>query len=117
MGKYRTKWAPEAIIDKKDIRRYLAEQALAPNAAYNIIKAIHEAVADIASMPYMWPLVYDLGNNLIPPGYRKCVVKNYVIVYLVYEETELASPENKNLVGVIRIFHGRQDWLGRLASP
>jgi plasmid stabilization system protein ParE len=68
-------------------------------------------------MPYLWPQVYDLDNNLIPPGYRKCLVKSYVIVYLVYEETELATPENKNLIGIMRIFHGRQNWLNYLAPP
>jgi plasmid stabilization system protein ParE len=101
----------------ENIHRYLAEQALAPTAARNINKAIGKAIADIAFMPYMWPQVYDLDNNLIPPGYRMCVVKGYVIVYMVYEETDLATPENKNTVGIIRVFHGRQNWLSHLASP
>jgi plasmid stabilization system protein ParE len=100
----------------KNIHRYIAEEALAPIAADNLEKAIKKAVADLCFMPQMYPRVYDLDNNLIPPGYRKYLVKNHVIVYLVYEETVLASPENKNLVGIIRVFHGRQNWLSHLAA-
>jgi plasmid stabilization system protein ParE len=107
----------DAQNDRKNIYRYIAKQALAPMAARNINKAIKKAIDDIKFMPYLYPQVYDLDNNLIPPGYRMCVVKGYVIVYLVYEETELATPENKNTVGIMRIFHGRQNWLSYLAAP
>jgi plasmid stabilization system protein ParE len=110
-------WTPEAKIDRRNIREYMTEHAFVPRAAYNTIKAIQKAVADIAFMPYLWPQVYGLDNNLIPPGYRKCLVKSHMIVYIVYEETELATSENNNLIGIIRIFHGRQNWLSHLAAP
>jgi plasmid stabilization system protein ParE len=103
--------------DRRNIRRYLAKEALVPTVAHNINKAILEAVDNIESMPYLWPQVYDLDNNLIPPGYRKCIVNSYLIIYIVYEETALATPENNDLIGIMRIFHGRQNWLRQLAAP
>jgi plasmid stabilization system protein ParE len=117
MDEYRVIWTKPAKNDTDCIYDYISERLLAPVTAENIVDTIHDAAESLSFMPQIWPLVYDLDNNLIPPGYRKCLVKNYIIVYLVYEETELASPENKNTVGIIRIFHGRQNWLSILASP
>ncbi len=55
-------------------------------------------------MPQRFPLISD--ERLSQMGYRKLVVKNYVVFYLIDEKNKV--------VEIGRILYGRRDWLSLL---
>ena len=52
------------------------------------------------NMPYMYP---ECNEPLKSLGYRKIVVKNYILIYEVDDE--------KKNINLLRIFYGRSDYM------
>ncbi len=101
MAKYRVDVSEPAENDIKDIVRYIASQLSAPISALHMIELLEEAMVDLSNMPQRCPLISD--ERLSQMGYRKLLVKNYVVFFSI--------DENNKVVNVERILYGRRDWL------
>ena len=101
MVKYKVYLSEPAENDLCDVARYISAQLDAPVTALKMMDVIDEAISALASMPQKCPPVTD--ERLMAMGYRKLIVKNYIIFFTV-------DKKNK-VVDVERILYVRRDWL------
>ena len=83
MEKYEIKIFPAAQDDLRDIVDYL--NTLSPDAAIRYYDLIIEKVGTLTTMPECCPLVKDTQLRL--RGYRRLVVKNYIVFYVISGKT------------------------------
>lgn len=69
-------------------------------AAASLLDAIEKCYEDLERMPLMYEACHD--PYLKELGYRKAVIRNYIMVYKVDEES--------GTVHIMRLFHSRQDY-------
>lgn len=87
--------------DLDNIVSYIAFQLLNPTAATNFVNEVEKCYDYLKRNPLMYELCYDIF--LEKEGYRKAVVKNYVLSYKV--------DESAKEVIIYRFFYGVQDYL------
>lgn len=104
MKKYKVYVSEPAENDLRDIVRYISAQLAAPTSAMNMMNDISQAIENLAEMPQRFPPVTDERLRLL--GYRKPIVKNYIVFYTI-DEPSMA-------VDVERILNARRDWLSIL---
>lgn len=104
MKKYKVYVSEPAENDLRDIVRYISAQLAAPTSAMNMMNDISLAIENLAEMPQRFPPVTDERLRLL--GYRKLIVKNYIVFYTI-DEPSMA-------VDVERILYARRDWLSIL---
>ncbi len=102
MKKYRVDVSEPAENDLRDIVRYISAQLAAPLTAVQMITSMENAFTGLMDTPHKYPLVAD--ERLASMGYRKLVVKNYIVFFIINEKDRT--------VGVERILYARRDWLG-----
>ncbi len=86
--------------DLDNIVSYIAVQLANPAAASNFLNEVDKCYGYLKSNPMMYSKCND--SRLEKEGYRKAVVKNYIIVYKIDEKTKEVS--------VLRFFYGAQDY-------
>ena len=101
MVRYRVDISEPAENDLRDIVRYISVSLSEPIAALNTMDSIEEAIQNLRDMPRKYPLVMD--DRLAALGYRKQIVKNYIVFFTINEK--------HRVVDVERIFYMRRDWL------
>lgn len=101
MAEYRVDVSEPAENDLRDIVRYIASQLSAPVSALHMVELLEEAMIGLSDMPQRCQLVAD--DRLSQIGYRKLIVKNYVVFLSIDEKNKVAD--------VGRILYGRRDWL------
>ena len=101
MGKYRVDISEPAEHDLRGIVRYISAQLDAPITAMKMMDAIEEAIGGLEDMPRKSPPVTD--ERLAAMGYRKLMVKNYIIFFTIDEKNKIVDIE--------RILYSRRDWL------
>jgi addiction module RelE/StbE family toxin len=101
MGKYRVNVSETAENDLRDIVRYISAQLSAPMTALKMMETIEEAMAGLSNMPQSHPRVLD--DRLFSIGYRKLIVKDYIIFFTIDEKGKAVDVE--------RILYARRDWL------
>lgn len=101
MARYRVDVSDPAESDLRDIIRYISAQLSAPMTATKMIDVIEEAIAGLADMPQKCPPITD--ERLASMGYRKLVVKNYIVFFTIDEKSKVVDVE--------RILYARRDWL------
>lgn len=69
-------------------------------AAATLLGEIEKTYDGLEQMPLMYEACQD--PHLKERGYRKAVIRNYIMVYTVDENTKTVS--------IMRFFHGRQDY-------
>ena len=94
---FKVRFAPQAIDDLEEIKRYISDDLFNPQAAADLVALVFEKVWTLASMP-------QTGARLrtdIPvlKAYRLIQCNNYLVFYRI---------EKKN-VSVIRISYARRD--------
>ena len=104
MANYQVDVSEPAENDLKEIVRYIASQLSAPLSAIHLMDFIESAIEDLSDMPQRFPLISD--ERLSQMGYRKLVVKNYVVFFSI--------DERNKVVEVGRILYGRRDWINLL---
>lgn len=87
--------------DLRDIVRYIASQLSAPISALHMMELLEEAMGGLSDTPQRCPLVAD--ERLSQMGYRKLIVKNYVVFFSI--------DEKNRVIDVERILYGMRDWL------
>jgi plasmid stabilization system protein ParE len=101
MPKYRIDISEPAENDLRDIIRYIRAQLSAPLSALEMAETVENALAGLADMPHGYPRVAD--ERLAYRGYRKLIVKNYIVFFTINEKAKVVDVE--------RILYMRRDWL------
>ncbi len=101
MAKYRVEVAEPADSDLRDIAQHISSQLAPPMTAAKMMDAMEEAIAGLAAMPQKCLLVTD--DRLVSMGYRKLVVKSYVVFFTIDEKSKVLDVE--------RVLFGRRAWL------
>lgn len=101
MAKYRVDVSESAENALMEIVRYIKSQFSAPISALSMIELFEEAMAGLADMPQRHPFIAD--ERLAQLGYRKLLLKNYVVFYTI--------DEGNKVVDIERILYGRRDWM------
>ena len=86
--------------DLDEIVKYIAIELAAPVAATDFVEAVSDCYSRILNNPLCYEAARDLKLRL--EGYRRAVIKNYIMLYKVF-------PDNEEVV-VYRFFHGRRDY-------
>lgn len=101
MGKrYSVKFTAIAEYDLEEIFQYIAARLSAPDAAASLLDEIEGHINRLCDFPYAGAAISD--EALAVRGYRKLVVKNYMIFYLV--------GENDGQVVIMRILYGLRQY-------
>ncbi len=87
MKRYKIKITPYAREQMKEIRDYIANQLLNPDAARNTIIAIRKEVNSLSTMPERLRTVDEEPWRSL--GIRKISVKNYYVYYWIEEEAQI----------------------------
>ena len=98
--KYRVEIFPAASNDLDEIFSHIANVLFEEQIAKNLMREIHEMILSLDEMPERFSFSHD--PVLAERGYRRAIVKRYVILYLVDKE--------KKIVNVARVFHGTTDY-------
>ena len=97
---YNVEVSDRAEEDFDRIITYIAQNLSAPKAASNFADKVYDCYGDLENNPYMYSVCHD--PRLHKEGYRRALVKNYVVVFKINEDTKD--------VHVHAIFHGSQDY-------
>ncbi|RJX28092.1 MAG: type II toxin-antitoxin system RelE/ParE family toxin [Dethiobacter sp.] len=97
---YSLKFTPKASEDLEQIYSYIAGKLFAEIAADNLLERIESSIMRLKSFPYSCSFVFD--EPLKNRGYRKLIVDNYVVFYLVNEL--------EKQVVIMRILYGAQNY-------
>lgn len=100
MKEYNILIFPEAQNDLEEIVDYLA--TLSEQAALKYYDLIIEQIGTLKTMPERNPLLKDAQLRL--RGYRKLLIKNYIVLYVINEAT----------VEIRRILYARRQYEGLL---
>jgi len=97
---YQIKFTPIAREDLEEIYRYISEKLDAEGAALNLMEKIERGIMRLKDYPFSCNYVED--EFLKRKGYRKLIIENYIVFYLVDEVSER--------VNVMRVLYGRQNY-------
>jgi len=101
MEKYSIDLTASAEDDLRNIARYISSQFSAPTSVMNLVAAIKKEILNLADMPRKYPLISD--ERLRSRGYRKFVVKKYLVFYVIEEKNKI--------VRIDRILYAGRDWM------
>ncbi|NLJ71232.1 MAG: type II toxin-antitoxin system RelE/ParE family toxin [Clostridiaceae bacterium] len=89
-----------AMHDLANITRYISEELCNPTAATSLLDTIDDCYKNLETMPMM----FERCNNsrLRDMGYRRAVIKNYIMVYRI--------AESERTVYILRFFYGAQEY-------
>lgn len=99
--RYDVRITEPAEEDLRDIFRYISRVLLEPQIAQKTIATLKKSILALSDMPQGRPLVAD--DRLSSMGYRKLIVKNYIVFFTV--------DEREKMVYVERVLYGRRDWV------
>ena len=101
---YTYRLMPSAIQDLRDIADYIASDLCAPESAAGPLNEIETAVENACAFPLSLPSVRD--ELLQMKGYRKIIVRNYIVFALL--------DEKKKTLNVMRVLYHARDYLKEL---
>ncbi|SDK09155.1 type II toxin-antitoxin system RelE/ParE family toxin [Natronincola ferrireducens] len=100
VNKYSIKMTPRAVADLDNIFKYISEELFAASVAGNILERIEREIMRLKDFPFSCNYVAD--EYLRNKGYRKLIVDNYIVFYLVEEEKKQAI--------IMRVLYGKQKY-------
>lgn len=104
MDRYSIDITEPAEIDLIKMGEYIAIELLEPSIAQKVVNKIVDAVLELEELPFRNALVAD--EKLAKQGIRKIIVENYMVFYIVTEESKTVT--------IVRISYGRRDWINLL---
>ena len=101
---FKVRFTPQAVADLEEIKRYISDDLLNPQAAEELVELVFEKIRTLASLPQTGARL----RSAIPilKTYRFIPCKNYLVFYRTEEKT----------VSVIRIHYARRDYLELLET-
>jgi len=100
---YRVDVSDRADYELDKILTYIAEDLAAPEAAISFADEVYKCYDRLEENPYTYEACRDTRLN--KGGYRRAVIKNYVMLYKIYDH---------ELVIVHHFFYGGQDYAIRV---
>lgn len=97
---YRLIVTKEAHRDIDEIVIYIADELKNPQAADRFLNDVEDSYRRIVENPRLFAFCGD--ERLQKLGYRKVVIKNYLVLY--------RADETENTVYVVRIVYGARDY-------
>ncbi|MCL2486289.1 MAG: type II toxin-antitoxin system RelE/ParE family toxin [Oscillospiraceae bacterium] len=88
----------EAHEDTDGIAEYITQKLFNPSAAASFLDDVHTSYLRLKENPYIYSLCQD--SRLQAMGYRKAVIKNYIILFRIEGKT----------VHVVRIVYGGRNY-------
>ena len=82
---YKIVYLPIAKRDLKEIVAYISNELHSPKAALSLVNTLNKSISKLAEFPFLYR-EYEPIKPLLE-GYRILTVKNYVVLYVVLEET------------------------------
>ncbi|MCH5139182.1 type II toxin-antitoxin system RelE/ParE family toxin [Clostridiaceae bacterium UIB06] len=101
MSTYDIQITEPAEKDLYEIGAYISKELLEPDIAKKVILEIAKGINSLEDMPLRNALIDD--ERLSYKGIRKIMVDNYIVFYIVTEESKTVT--------IIRILCGRRDWM------
>jgi addiction module RelE/StbE family toxin len=80
---YSLKFTAKASEDLEQIYSYISARLFAETAADNLLERIESSIMRLKTLPYSCSFVFD--EPLKNRGYRKLIIDNYIVFYLVNE--------------------------------
>lgn len=105
-NQYEVRITKYALTQMEEIRDYIANELLAPQAAGDLILEMKNKVVSLRSMPERNPLIE--GKKWREQGIRKIMIKNFIMYYWTDEE--------KRTVYVTAIVYGKRNQLKELSK-
>jgi len=96
---YRVDISNRADYELDKILTYISDDLAAPEAAVSFVDEVYECYDRLEENPYIYEAYRDPRLNR--EGYRRAVIKNYVMLYKIYDH---------ELVIVHHFFYGGQDY-------
>ena len=97
---YKIRVTAEAHEDIEQTIKYIAEKLQNSSAATSFANDVMESYVNLSENPFMYALCSD--PYLAGKGYRKIVIKNYIILYRIDRE--------QNIVYIIRVIYGGRNY-------
>ncbi|MDA3925907.1 MAG: type II toxin-antitoxin system RelE/ParE family toxin [Kiritimatiellae bacterium] len=97
------RFTPQSLTDMEEIRSYIADHLLNPQAAATQITQIFEKINILENFPQTGTQIQSEISSL--QNYRFLIIKNYLVFYRTDE----------NLVSIIRVLYARRDYLALLS--
>jgi len=97
--KLKIKYTWDAVNDLDSIFDYISEDNRA--AAAKMLMRIEEAILKLGNNPRMGTVVSAESFSFLGPGYRKIIIKPYIVFYRIGD----------NEIYISRVLHSRQDWI------
>ena len=98
--KYKLKFSKQAAADLGETFDYISLTLKAKTAAKNLMCKMDKAINTLREFPESCPLCSD--DTLHEMNYRRLVVDNFVVIYLVDKKAAA--------VFIVRIFYGGRDY-------
>jgi len=97
---YSLKFTPKAYDDLDEIYSYISTKLFAEVVAFNLMDKIEIEINRLTEFPFSCSLVLD--EPLKSRGYRKLIIDNYIIFYLLNEV--------EKQVVIMRILYGATNY-------
>ncbi|HHX61621.1 MAG TPA: type II toxin-antitoxin system RelE/ParE family toxin [Epulopiscium sp.] len=97
---YSVKMTPKAVTDLDNIYGYISEELFAVSTAENILERLETGIMRLKEFPFSCNYVAD--EFLRNKGYRKLIIDNYIVFYLV--------DEGKKQLIIMRVLYGKQKY-------
>ncbi|MGI6550394.1 MAG: type II toxin-antitoxin system RelE/ParE family toxin [Syntrophomonadales bacterium] len=102
MTKYRIRYTRDAVDDLDSMFDYIADDNR--KAAARLLERIESSILKLAENPRLGTVLPTNDLSLVEPGYRRIIVKPYIIFYRIGQDEIFIS----------RVLHNRQDWMNLL---
>lgn len=104
MNTYDIQITEPAEKDLYGIGAYISKELLEPETAKKVVSKIAKGIITLEEMPLRSALLAD--DRLAHKGIRRILVDNYIVFYIVTEESKAVT--------IIRILYNRRDWINLL---
>lgn len=104
MDIYKIQITESAENDLRAVGLYISNELLEFSIAKKVVSKIGESIIKSEKLPLRNALVSD--DRLALQGIRRILVDNYIVFYIVTEETKTVT--------IIRILYNRRDWINLL---
>lgn len=104
MSAYYIQIAEPAEKDLNEIALYISKELLEPETAKKVISKVAKGIFSLEELPLRNAVVAD--EKLAHLGIRKIMVDNYIVFYIVNEESKTVT--------IIRILYSRREWINLL---
>lgn len=94
----------QAAQELKELYSYISNKLYAPKSTLELMREINEKVVNISFFPRMYSKLITKKTRY--NKYRKIVIKNYIILYKIYDKTRE--------IEIVHIFNSKSNYIEKL---